>query len=112
MTPATAYKPSSGQSPSNQKNRRIFISGCNTLLGYCLVEELRNDHIEADETANQFVGTLDPRCPNDPPPENVKRVVSFSQKHNFSHCLLDSDVIVYHVSAADPAELRFAISRI
>ena len=91
---------------------RIFISGCNTLLGYNLIEELRNDHIEDEGKANLFVGTLNCNDSTNPPPSNVKRVVSYSKLSKFTKVLLDCDVIIYNIQTAEPDEIRYATTSI
>ena len=42
------------------KGMNIFINSINTLVGYSIFEELRNDHIafSTDENPNQFFATL------------------------------------------------------
>lgn len=104
-------------SPINPKTTkttglRIFISGCNSLLGYTLIEELRNDHIEDETKANLFVGTLDYNDSTNPPPSNVRRVVSYSKLSMFTKVLLDSDIIIYNIKTAAPDEVRFVASSI
>ncbi len=100
--------PQNDASPSN-RGLRIFISGCNSLLGYMLIEELRNDHIEDEEEgkAHLFVGTLDPLDTANTPPTNVKRILN-SSRRSFSKVLSDCDVIIYNVRTADPHEIRLA----
>ena len=92
----------------SKSSLKIFISNCNSLLGYCLVDEFRNDHIETDPNAiNQFVGTLDPFQENDPPPMMVQETVSFIQEDSFRKALNDSDVIIYHLPYSSPSEIRY-----
>ena len=94
---------------SQRKGLRIFISGCNSLLGYTLIEELRNDHIEDEEEgkAHLFVGTLDRFDTTNPPPSNVKRVVSGHKRSFFTKLLMDCDIVIYDVRTANPDEIRF-----
>ena len=95
-----------------QRGLRIFVSECNSLFGYTLIEELRNDHLEDDEEgkAHLFVGTLDRLDITNPPPSNVKRVFSCSKKTLFTKVLNDCDVIIYSALTADPDEIRFVTS--
>lgn len=45
-----------------KENKRILITSINGLLGHCLFETMRNDHltIKNGEKAHRFLGTLNP----------------------------------------------------
>ena len=108
-----------GESPGEKRTLpqcgsglRMFISGCNSLLGYLLIEELRNDHLEDEEDgkAHLFVGTLDRGDDTNPAPSNVKRVVSFNKRTLFAKVLQDCDVLIYNVHAAELEEIRYVVA--
>ena len=93
----------------SKRGIRFFISGCNSLLGYCLIEELRNDHIEDEDEgkANLFIGSLNKFDPVNPPPSNLKRVVSGNSKSTIDKILQDADVMLYNIRTDSIDEIRF-----
>lgn len=93
-----------------KRGTRFFIGSCNSLLGYYLVDELRNDHEEDEEEgrANLFIGTLNPLDPVNPPPSNLKRVVPSNNKPAITSVLHDADVMIYNIRTDSLDEIRFA----
>lgn len=86
---------------------RFFVSHCNSLLAHCLIDELRNDHVEeSEECVHKFAGTLDPLERSDPP-SIVAETADFSHLVHFSKALADSDVVIYHLPHSSPAEVRY-----
>lgn len=67
--------------------QRIFLSGCNSLIGHSLFEELRNDHIaihDESQVAHKFFGTLNRNDEETPAPSaSVKLLDSKKKPRNF-----------------------------
>ena len=65
------------------KEKHIFISGINSLVGHSLFEQLRNDHItiHSGEKPHKFVGTLITKDVGTIPlPSDSIKVVDFETK--------------------------------
>lgn len=87
---------------------RFFISGCNSLLGYCLVEELRNDYLTPSlEKQHIFCGTLDPQNIYNSPPALISKITSITEGRKFTKILDESDIIIYNLLSTPLSELRF-----
>jgi len=89
---------------------RFFIGSCNSLLSYYLIDELRNDHEEDEDEgkANLFIGTVNSLDPVNPPPSNMKRLISSNNKPAIINVLRDADVIIYNIRTDSLDDIHFA----
>ncbi len=102
------------QIPNQQKGKRIFISGVNSLLGHSLFEELRNDHIaiHTGETPNKFLGTLNFRDEKTiPVPSQTIKILSSKMKpRTFKKQVLGSDIFVLDImNSSELDEIEYII---
>jgi len=93
------------------RGMRIFISGCNSLLGYCLIEELRNDHLEDEDKSSIFYGTLSQNDNTNPPPLNVRKIISGLKKTALNKVVQSCDVIIYNLRTDSLDEIRYVTQK-
>ena len=87
-------------------NKRILITSINGLLGHCLFESMRNDHVtiqKDDAKPHRFLGTLNKKPAGGmitpPPSETAVKIIDSKQKpKTFCKQVRGSDVIVLDIS--------------
>ena len=103
------------------KNKRIFITNVNGLLGHSLFELMRNDYIkiksdDPEDKPHRFVGTLNEAQPGEvetkSPAECIKIIDSKAKPKTFSKQIRAADFIVLDVSQfnCDLDEAELALS--
>lgn len=87
------------------ESKRILITSVNGLLGHCLFEQMRNDHLtiqEADKTPHRFLGTMNlvPQAGivNPNPNESIKILDSKAKPKTFVKQVRGADYIILDIS--------------
>lgn len=100
--------PSGNRSPKEASNKRILITGANSLLGHSLFELMRNDHItiHTGAKAHKFVSTLVKKDEvSTPLPSDTIRVLDVRKKpKNFTKNVLLSDILIIDLQSGTDLE--------
>ena len=65
------------------EQKRIFVTNINGLLGHCLFEQMRNDHIKfqhMDQTPHRFLGTVNRASDDTPVPSDTIKLLNYKSK--------------------------------
>lgn len=108
--------PSKASKPVRQERerKRILLTGCNSLVGHSLFQQMRNDDImvKTGGKAHEFLGTLVQRDADfvPVPSESINLLNMKSKPKTFTKGVLTSDIIVIDLmSGTDQAEAETII---
>eukprot|EP01017_Pseudomicrothorax_dubius_P008468 TRINITY_DN12791_c0_g1_i1.p1 TRINITY_DN12791_c0_g1~~TRINITY_DN12791_c0_g1_i1.p1 ORF type:complete len:709 (-),score=197.98 TRINITY_DN12791_c0_g1_i1:91-2217(-) len=90
------------------KQLRIYIDSANSYTGCCLVEALRNDHVN-DINPHLIIGSVASAYTTADTPRGLKRVIDNNKPNVLTRVLLDSDVIIYDLTSSRLDEVDYAI---
>jgi len=104
-------------SSRNQDRKRIMLTGCNSLVGHQLFQQMRNDDLMiklgGKDKPHEFLGTLVKRdegvVPN-PSDQAINIIDMLKKPKTFTKGVLTSDIIIIDLmSGTDPAEAETII---